>query len=188
MFGVKTPAAPQGAHAGSIRGGWATWLAFGLFGLLASAAGLFAPGLGDPPAAPPLSGQVGTPDKASAAGGALEYTPPALPDFPSPGAMLLRLALGTAAVLALCVVTLVAARRFVRPPPAAGAAGQELRLIESLPLGGRCSVHLLQAGKTRALAGVDATGLKVLLALPETFAEALAHDAPGEEPAPREAA
>jgi hypothetical protein len=74
MFGVEKPAA---------RRGWASWLAFGLFGLLATGAGVFAPGI-------TLNDQSAAPAAVAIPNDSLEYTPPSLPDFPSPRAMFLR--------------------------------------------------------------------------------------------------
>jgi flagellar biogenesis protein FliO len=102
--------------------------------------------------------------------------------------MLVRLVLGTVAVLALCVLTLWVGKRWLRPLAVRDGAGKELRVIEALPLSGRCSVYLIQAGKCRALAGVDATGLKALLTLTEPFEEGLAEGKAEEAPAEAEVA
>ena len=152
---------------------WAGWIAFGIVGLIATGAGTFVPGL----APSEEAGAV-----AVSADDASDYTPPAVPDLPSPRAMLLRLALGTVVVLALCVVTLVVIKRWFSPFAPTQAGGRELFVLETLQLNGRCSVFLLQTGKTRALAGVDATGLKMLMALPEPFEMSLAEGGGAEEP------
>jgi flagellar protein FliO/FliZ len=88
--------------------------------------------------------------------------------------MLTRLAIGTITVLGLSVVTLWAGRRWLRgQPPNATAAGQ-LRLVDSIALGSRCSLYLVQAGQRQVLAGVDGAGLKSLVTLTEPFEAALA--------------
>jgi flagellar biogenesis protein FliO len=85
----------------------------------------------------------------------------------------------------LCALTLWVGKRWVRPLTAPVSEGKYLRVLETLPLGGRCSVYLLQVGETRILAGVDHTGLKTLLPLPQSFDGALAEldDAKGADSA-----
>jgi flagellar biogenesis protein FliO len=115
------------------------------------------------------------------------YTPPAWPEPPSPRGMLLRLVGGTAAVLVLCVGTLWACRRWLRRLPGQDNPAGRLSLVETLPLGNRCSVHLVRVGRQQVVVGVDGSGLKSLVALPELFDEALAEaggPAERKEPAP----
>jgi flagellar biogenesis protein FliO len=152
---------------------WAGWIAFGIVGLIATGAGTLVPGL-----AP--SEEAGA--AAVSAEEAPDYTPPAMPDLPSPRAMLVRLAVGTVVVLALCVVTLFIIKRWFGPFAPTQAGGRELFVLETLQLNGRCSVFLIQTGKTRALAGLDASGLKVLMPLPEPFEMSLAEVGGAEEP------
>jgi len=111
------------------------------------------------------------PAKTSPAG--LEYQPPTLPDAPTPAAMLLRLGVGTAAVLGLCVVTLWAGKRWLKPGPPTTPSKGEIQLIETFSLGGRCAVHLLKVGQSQVLVGVDAGGIKSMLGVAD-FAEELA--------------
>jgi flagellar biogenesis protein FliO len=157
---------------------WAGWIAFGIVGLIATGAGTFVPGL----APSEEAGAAAVSAEAVSAEAASDYTPPAVPDLPSPRAMLLRLALGTVVVLALCVATLFVIKRWFGPFAPTQTGGRELFVLETLQLNGRCSVFLLQAGKTRAIAGVDATGLKVLMALPEPFEMSLAEVGGAEDP------
>jgi flagellar biogenesis protein FliO len=103
----------------------------------------------------------------------LDYTPPSWPEAPETGALLLRLAAGTATVLVLCAFTLVVSRRWLRGPAPKTGASSELRVTESLPLGNRCYVHLLRAGRHQIVVGVDGSGMKSLLALPESFENSL---------------
>lgn len=148
-----------------------TWLIFGMLGLTASFCGLVLPqslrGLREQTPA------VSTAEPAPEKKGALDYEPPALPEMPTPGPMFLRLALGTIFVLILCVFTLWMGKRWVRPLGVPVGENNKLRLLESLPLGGRCSVFLLKAGDARVLVGVDQTGIKSLLPLPQPFDSAL---------------
>jgi flagellar biogenesis protein FliO len=109
----------------------------------------------------------------------LAYTPPEWPDPPDTAAMLRRVVVGTGIVLGLCVCTLYAGRRWLRGAPAGNGSGAALRLVETLSLGNRCSVHLLQTGEHQVLVGIDAGGLKSLLPLPPSFERAMgdAHSA-----------
>ncbi len=148
------------------------WLIAGVLGVVAAAAGLLLPRSLQPLAeSPPLSAPL---SPATEEQSSLEYEPAPLPDLPSPNAMFLRLGLGTIFVLILCVVTLWIGKRWIRPFAAAPNANAQLRLLETLPLSGRCAVYLLQAGETKVLAGVDAAGIKALLPLPQEFAGTLA--------------
>lgn len=148
------------------------WLVVGVLGILAAAAGLLLPRTLQPLADPPPMSAPAAPSEDQQT--SLDYTPPTLPDLPSPNAMFLRLGLGTIFVLILCVVTLLLGKRWLRPFAAAPNANTQLRLLETLPLRRRCSVYLLQAGETKVLAGVDAAGIKALLPLPQEFAGTLA--------------
>ena len=105
-----------------------------------------------------------------------DYTAPALPDMPSPQAMLGRLFVGTIFVLGLAVVSLWGARRWMQPNGPANATPREMRLIETLPLGNRCSVHLVHLGKREILIGVDGTGIKTVIPLASSFEDALAEE------------
>lgn len=154
------------------KSAWQTWLTFGLLGLAATTFGLVLPhsfrGLREP--SPALS----TPAPAQVKKDALEYNPPELPELAPPGPMLLRLALGTIFVLILCFATLWAGKRWVRPLTVAAGENKKLRVLESLPLGGRSLVFLLQAEQAKILVGVDQAGIKALLPLPQSFEGALA--------------
>jgi flagellar biogenesis protein FliO len=110
---------------------------------------------------------------AERAGDSLAYDPPGMPEAPDTAAMLLRLALGTACVLGLSASTLWLGKRWLRGAPAGGAARGQIRLVESIALGNRCSVFLLEVKERQILAGIDGSGLKTLLALPEPFERAL---------------
>jgi flagellar biogenesis protein FliO len=159
----------------ALKTGMPNWLVFGVLGLAATAGGIFLPrGLRnhlEPPVAAVSSPSSTAP--ATSGNNPLEYTPPPLPDLPSSGSMFLRLILGTIFVLILCVLTLWIGKRWIHPLAGPQGENKQLRIVEALPLGGRCSVYLLQAGDTKVLAGVDGAGIKALLPLPAEFAGAL---------------
>lgn len=165
-----------------------TWLIFGVLGVAATLCGLVLPQglriLQQPTAAvpspqpAPQSGEVAV--SPAQTKDTLEYEPPALPELPPLEPMFLRLALGTIFVLILCIITLWAGKRWVRPLAAPVEDSRKLRVVESLPLGGRCSVFLLQAEDTKILVGVDQAGIKALLPLPQSFDRALAEMSGGE--------
>ncbi len=97
------------------------------------------------------------------------------PDSPEPfdlGAIVFRLVLGSAGVLAACVVSLWAARRWLRNRSALGTGSGKMQLIESLALPNRCSVQLIQVDNRKLLVGLDNSGLKTILPLADSFANA----------------
>ena len=99
------------------------------------------------------------------------------------------LAVGTAVVMVLCIGKLFLCRRWLRRLPSQPSGNSHMTLIETLPLGNRCQVHLIRVGKQQVLVGLDGAGLKSLVALPDTFDEALAAmqepaDAPSIAPEP----
>lgn len=97
----------------------------------------------------------------AAAGASAESTPAEAPEL---GPLLTRFAVTTVVVLAACAATArVCGRRF--RPRALEPGGSAFEVLEAVPIGGRCCVHLIRAGDELLLAGVDATGLKSLLHL-----------------------
>ena len=44
-----------------------------------------------------------------------------------------------------------------------------MALLDTLRIGNRCALHLIQVQGTRVLVGVDTNGLKGMVALPERF-------------------
>jgi flagellar biogenesis protein FliO len=166
------------------------WLPLALIGGLAVITGVVLP---------QMLGGVALPEAPPAAApeqkGSLEYAPPAWPEPPDSRAMLTRLGVGTAVVLVLCVATLVFCRRWLRQVPGQGGGNTRMTLVETLPLGNRCLVHLVRVGRQQVLVGLDGGGLKSLVALPDAFDDALAEaqEAPavaaeGAPPIPREPA
>jgi flagellar biogenesis protein FliO len=103
-----------------------------------------------------------------------EYTAPALPEMPSPQAMLGRLFGGTVIVLGLAVASLFGMRRWRQAHGPAASANREMRLVETLHLGNRCALHLVQLGQREVLIGVDSGGVKTIVPLSRPFEEVLA--------------
>ena len=155
--------------------GWTPWV---VIALVATVAGLLLPQLmpGDNVLST-LHAKTDAKDETKA-----KYTAPVLPEAPNFQAMLARLGGGTIVVLGLCVVTLWVIRRWVNPQPQAGVGPRALELKETLSLGNRCSLHLVQLGKREVLVGVDAAGIKVIVPLPHAFDDVLAQtEMPGAE-------
>lgn len=115
------------------------------------------------------------PPGAETSGDDLKYAPAAWPDAPDAASMLRRLVLGTVTVLGLCVCTIWGGKRWLGGAPARANSGAMLRLVETVSLGNRCSVHLLQAGDHQVLVGVDGGGVKSLVPLPMSFDQAIAN-------------
>jgi flagellar biogenesis protein FliO len=116
------------------------------------------------------------PDKPAATSPATRWTYDA-PDWAEPPnhqAMFLRLGLGTAIVLALCVGTVYLCKRWLRGAPAQASANGRLQLIETLALGQRCWLQLVHVAGQPVLVGGDPAGLKTIVPLPESFAATLA--------------
>ncbi len=105
------------------------------------------------------------------AGLELNYSPD-WPEPPDTSGMLLRLGVGTAVTIGLCVATMVFGRRWLTKLVPAGVARQ-LQIEESLALGHRASLYLVKIGETRLIAGTDGSGLKSLIVLPAPFQEVL---------------
>ncbi|MBW3543283.1 MAG: hypothetical protein KY476_23760, partial [Planctomycetes bacterium] len=108
---------------------------------------------GPPPSAAPAKVAADTPEVPVGPG---DYREP-WPAPPNIGGVLGRLAVGTVVVLVLCVVTLVFGKRWLGGAVAkAGGGGTRLTLKESVPLGHRCFLHLVEVDGTRVLAATDA--------------------------------
>jgi flagellar biogenesis protein FliO len=101
------------------------------------------------------------------------YVPPSWPEPPDHHAMFIRLGAGTLAVLALCAGSLWFGKRWFRGATAAASTPSQLRLVESLPLGNRCVIHLVNIGANSVLIGTDAGGVKTVVPLAESFAQTL---------------
>lgn len=154
-------------------GGALSWITFGVLGLAAAAGGVFLP------QSLPSAGEAAPPQSIPAAAEtneSLQYAPPTLPDLPSLQGPMVRLVSGTFVVLILCVFTIWIGKRWIRPLAASNGENKQLRLVEALPLAGRCTVYLLQAGEAKFLAGVDRAGLQALTPLPQSFEGALSEE------------
>jgi flagellar biogenesis protein FliO len=182
---MSTTTAPS---AGSKTRLWVPWLTMAVVALGAVAAGLLVPQFmsadmvieadrtkaetkNKAPLAPlpPSGGEGGVKGKPA-------FVTPVLPDMPSPRGMLTRLAWGTVLVLALAVAAIWGMRRWTQTHDLRDPGGRALRLVETLPLGNRCSVHLVHFGKREVLVGVDSAGIKTIVPLPKEFAEVLAEE------------
>lgn len=155
-----------------------TWGGFSIVGLVAIAAGIVSTQL--LASAVPQPAAVTARDTAEA--GSLQYTPPVWPEGPDSRNMLLRLGLGTAVVLVLCVGMLWASKRWLQGMPVKSGSNHQLAIIETLPLGNRCWVHLLRAGKQQVLVGLDGSGMKAMVALPERFEQVMTEAEADEAP------
>ena len=112
------------------------------------------------------------------------YTAPAIPDAPNPQTMVVRLVTGTVIVLVLAVGSLWGMRRWMQTTGYGDNSAGVMRLIETLPLGNRCSLHLVHLGKREVLIGVDGAGIKTIVPLPSAFEDVLADTEPAATPAP----
>jgi flagellar biogenesis protein FliO len=158
------------------------WLPFVVIALVAVTAGIILPQVlpsSEPDTAANTSTQP-TSFEGKSAKDEWTYVPPAWPEPPNHQAVFLRLGLGTLSVLGLCAATLWCCKRWLRSDAPATAAGAQMRCIESLPLGNRCTVHLVHIGNRPVLVGADAAGIKTIVPLSESFAHTLAAANDGE--------
>jgi flagellar biogenesis protein FliO len=158
-----------------LQAGVKGWLLLGLIGLAALGAGIAVPQLLP---ASSVRAETNTPHEPAPkqspdVANNLNYTPPSWPDTPDPRSLLTRVAVGTVVVLGLCVGTLLVLKRCTGAGAVKNSGGKQLRVVESLSLGNRCALHLIAAGNRQVLAGVDSSGIKALVALPDSFENAL---------------
>ena len=145
-------------------------------GLIASLAGLLIPQM--------LPGDKTPPPTAAARDAKdLTYVPPTWPEPPSVQSMLLRLGFGTMFVLILSIGAISYGKRYLSAFAGNAVAG-ELKLVETLPLGNRCRLHLVRLGGRQILVGADGAGIKTVTPL-DDFEQILATDAesPGRDAA-----
>ena len=135
-------------------------------GLIASLAGLLIPQMlpGDKADAAPTASVHDMKD--------LTYVPPTWPEPPSVQSLMLRLGFGTMFVLVLSVAAIWYGKRYLTAY-AGGSLGGELKLVETLPLGNRCRLHLVRLGGRQILVGADGAGIKTVTPLDE-FEQVLA--------------
>ena len=149
------------------------WWLFALLGLAAAVSGSALPAFMLKEPAPKESPTTPLKNEDSS----LTYVAPTWPEAPSAGALLARLAAGTVVVLVLCAGSLWFGKRWLlRGIPGTAPGNGNLKLIESLTLGSRCAVFLIQAGGRQVLIGVDASGMKSIVPLPESFDAALQNE------------
>jgi flagellar biogenesis protein FliO len=146
------------------------WLPVAIIGLVAVTAGIALPQALHSATDAPKSVAASDP----AGKNPLSYTPSAMPEAPDPKAMLTRLGLATAGVLALCVGTLWFGRRWLGAPAPQTGGVDQMRLIQTLALGNRCSLHLVHVRNRPVLIAADPSGLKSVVPLPESFEHELA--------------
>src|SRR5947209_2886826 len=141
------------------------WGPLALIGLLAVVAGLVLPQM-LPDDLPALETR---PKDTAGSAGDLHYVPPEMPEVPSTRALFLRLGGMTAGVLVIGVGVLVCGRHWLRGMAPARSATGTLRLVETLHLGNRCNLHLVQIAARQILVGADATGIKSVVTLTDDF-------------------
>ena len=78
--------------------------------------------------------------------------------------IVMRLVVVTAVVLALCAI---ATRMFGKRMATMATNSDELELLEVVPVGMHCRVHLVRTGDQLLLVGTDPSGVKSLIELPE---------------------
>lgn len=147
------------------------WAYAGSLAVLAVVMGVLFPRLVGGPVLPAAPVPVARADQP---GSDLSYTPPVLPEAPDPATMLVRLGGTTAVLLGGAILALWCGRRWLAPVAGqAGKTGRRLQLLDSLVLGNRCQVFLLEVDRRHILVGTDATGLQTVVPLPESFASAI---------------
>jgi flagellar biogenesis protein FliO len=146
------------------------WVTLGVVAVVAIAAGVLVPQL--------LPGETAVeksqPKSEAKAKTKTEFLTPTISEMPSPQNMLLRLAAGTVVVLGLSVGSIWAMRRWLQPQGNVHAGPRTLHLLETLPLGNRCVLHLVRLGTREVLVGIDAGGVKSIVPLTPPFEDVLA--------------
>lgn len=99
----------------------------------------------------------------------LVYAPPRWPEPPDLGDLVLRLGLGTVVVLSVAGVVLWVGRHHLRGPSTQMPGNSGMHLVDTVTLSQHCRLSLLKAGNAQFLVALDGSGLKKMVALPETF-------------------
>jgi flagellar biogenesis protein FliO len=141
------------------------WGLLALIGLMATVAGLVMPQF-LPADGPPAANKE---NESTTEPADLRYVPPQMPEAPSTRTMFLRLGGMTVAVLVLAVGVMLCGKYWMRGFAATGVSSGNLALVETLQLGNRCSLHLVQLSSRQVLVGADATGIKTVVPLPDAF-------------------
>lgn len=108
---------------------------------------------------------------------------PNWPEPPNTSAIFMRLGIGTFVVLALCVGSLWLGKPWLKRLQVVSNGNPTFFVEGTVSVGNRATLFLVRAGDTQLVAGIDATGLKSLVALPMTFKEVLDEQVPETEPA-----
>jgi hypothetical protein len=141
------------------------WGVLAVIGVVATVAGLIAPQL-----LPEENFSVASKANETTTGPTdLRYTPSPLPESPSTRAMFVRLGGMTVVVLVLAVGVLACGKFWMRGFAKNGVSNGNLALVETLQLGNRCCLHLVQLSSRQVLVGADATGIKTVVPLPDPF-------------------
>ena len=154
------------------------WLLLATAGLLAVSAGISLP--------PLFGGAAGKPEpvREIAAATGLPQQPPAWPEPPDLGSMVIRLVIGTVVVLGLCAGVLWFGARHLRGQTAGTSGGANtLQVVATLPLGNHAVVYLVQADDQRVVVGVDRTGVQGVVVLPEPMDDGLPRPRESDTPA-----
>ena len=106
---------------------------------------------------------------------------PQWPEPPNTGAMLMRLGLGTMAVLALCAGSLWFGRPWLKRLQGTNMTNPSFHVEGTVALGNRAVLYLVRVGGTQLVAGTDLSGLKSLIALPVSFKDVLEDQTPDED-------
>jgi flagellar biogenesis protein FliO len=137
-----TPAPPPGQQPPSSKFKWLAGLGF-----VALCLGLFAPKLfNTPPASSDTQDARVTP--AATADGSLGWT-------------VAKMAVGVGLIAVVCIAVARYVNHKSPPPPVTS-----LQVLASLPVDGRCVVHLIRVADRRLLVGVDPSGVKAVAELP----------------------
>ena len=101
-----------------------------------------------------------------------------------------RLAVWTVIILCLCVLTVLALRRWQRRQGILPSGAGQSRVLETLAIGPGRAVTLVQLGDVRALVGTDGSGINTIVLAPPAFEEELTRfdHQPADTPASDQAA
>jgi flagellar biogenesis protein FliO len=112
--------------------------------------------------------------------GGPKYKAPMPPEPPDLRALVTRFVFGTAAVLVACVACLWLARRWLSNNTPAGKGDGRMKLVATVSLSNRSSLQLVDIEGQKVLVGSDASGIKTVTPLAESFLDNL-QQADGEE-------
>jgi len=101
--------------------------------------------------------------------GGLKYEAPMPPAPPDLRSLVTRFVLATAAVLIACVACLWLARRWLSQNVPTGKADGRMKLVATVNLSSRSSLQLVDIEGQKVLVGSDASGIKTVTPLTESF-------------------